>query len=139
MAAPVVGRIIDGGKGGLMMTGSVLTGGMLLFCLSYVSSMTQFFLVWGAIGILFAGSLYEPCFALITRARGSNAKRAIVKITLIAGFASSISFPMAHSLAEDYGWRAAVQVFALIVIFAAAPLTWWGTRDLQDDSAANSQ
>ncbi len=129
--APIAGRLIDAGKGPILMTGSTLLGGISLFTLSYVTELSQFYIVWGLIGITLAGCLYEPCFALITRARGKGAKKGIILVTLIAGFASTISFPAAHALAQTFDWRITVQVFACTVIVVATPLIWAGTRSIE--------
>lgn len=130
-ASPYVGRLIDNGKGPELMAGSNLLGGICLFTVSLITEQWQFYLAWGLIGLALAGSLYEPCFALVTRCRGAQAKQAIILITLIAGFAGSISFPMAHTLAEGWGWRAALQVFASVIILVATPLTWRGASLLE--------
>lgn len=122
--SPFVGRLIDKGKGPQLMAGSACLGGISLFGVSLITELWQFYLAWGLIGITLAGCLYEPCFALVTRARGARAKQAIILITLIAGFAGAISFPMAHTLAETWDWRTAVRVFAVVVIFTASPLLW---------------
>ena len=65
-AAPVAGRLIDHGKGPLMMAASSVIGGLCLAGLSQVTTIYQFYIVWGLIGVMLAGCLYEPCFALIT-------------------------------------------------------------------------
>ena len=77
---------------------------MLLF-LSKVTEVWQFYAVWFGLGIAMSGSLYEACFAIITHSLGGNAKRAITIVTLIAGFAGTISFPSSHFLIENFGWR----------------------------------
>lgn len=130
-AAPFAGRMIDAGKGALMMLGSTLLGAVCLIALSVVTGLREFYLVWGLIGVMMAGCLYEPCFALITHARGVNARQAIILVTLVAGFASTISFPSAHALSEAFGWRVAVQIFAVVLILAAAPLMWLGARAVE--------
>ncbi len=131
LSSPFAGRLIDAGKGAMMMASSTVLGGISLFVLSFVSTLPQFYLVWGVIGFTLAGCLYEPCFALITRARGSRAKQAIILVTLIAGFASSISFPAAHSLSEALGWRNALQVIAIIVLSVGTPLIWIGANQIE--------
>jgi ethanolamine utilization microcompartment shell protein EutS len=131
LASPIAGRLIDHGLGAAMMAGSALAGGVCLVALSMVTTLVQFYVVWAIIGILLAGCLYDPCFALITRARGAEAKRGIILITLVAGFASTISFPAIHVLADDYGWRTAVQVFAGVVVFVAVPLMWLGASGVE--------
>lgn len=78
-----------------------------------------------------AGCLYEPCFALITRAKQAQAKQSIIFVSLVAGFASTICYPGIHSLSEAFGWRLAVQVFAAIIILIATPLMWIGARAIE--------
>lgn len=131
MVSPWCGRLIDAGKGPIMMTASAIAGGLLLITLSLVDALWQFYLLWGLIGICMGGGLYEPCFAMITRTRGVEAKRAIIFVTLVAGFASAISFPLANMLASNGGWRLAVTVFGLISIVGVSPLIWLGSREME--------
>ena len=134
--APFAGRLIDAGKGALMMAGSTLLGGLCLLALSIVTELREFYLVWSLIGVAMAGCLYEPCFALLTHARGANAKKAIILVTLVAGFASTISFPGAHALSEAFGWNVAIRIFAAVLIFIAAPLMWLGARAVEQNGIA---
>jgi MFS family permease len=129
--SPLYGRLIDAGRGALMMTTATLVGGCCLLLLTQVETLWQFYLIWAVIGICMAGSLYEPCFALITRARGEHAKRSIIFVTLIAGFAGTISFPVAHSMAVTFGWRSAVLLFGLTAILVVAPLMWFGANAVE--------
>ncbi len=131
ISSPFSGRLIDAGKGPLVMVACITIGSISLFCLSWITRLPHFYLAWAVIGMCFAGSLYDPCFALITRGRGNNAKKAIILVTLIAGFAGAISFPSAHYLSAAFGWRTTVQVFAVVVFVAAAPLAWFGARSIE--------
>lgn len=135
--SPLAGRLIDQGKGPQMMMGSSIIGGLSLFALSFISELNYFYLIWSVIGICMSGCLYEPCFAMITRARGDQAKNAIIMVTLIAGFAGTISFPVVHGLSEISNWNTATRFFAFIIIFIAAPLTWLGSKRLEQ-SRSNS-
>jgi MFS family permease len=135
-AAPLAGRLIDAGRGALMMAASTFLGGLCLIWLSLVTELIEFYLVWGLIGVLMAGCLYEPCFALITRARGVNAKQGIILVTLVAGFASTICFPSSYALSEAFGWNSAVQIFAVVLILIAAPLMWLGAHAVERDGEA---
>ena len=132
LVSPVAGRIIDRGHGPILVGVAALIGGLGLVLLSFVNQQWQFYAVWVLMGIAIAGCLYEPCFALVTRSRGVNAKQAIILITLAAGFASTISYPLAHILAEALGWRGATRVFAAIVIFVVAPTLWLGVQKLEE-------
>ena len=131
ITSPLVGRLIDAGKGPITMTFSAVLGGVALLALSWIDALWQFYFWWGVIGISLAGCLYEPCFSLVTRARGKDAKRSIINITLIAGFASSISFPVANSLTDSYGWQTALQYFSVGVILLGAPLIWYGANGIE--------
>jgi hypothetical protein len=124
--SPLYGRLIDAGRGAQMMTAASVLGGLCMMGLSLVSELWQFYLLWAVLGVCMAGSMYEPCFALITRARGAEAKRSIVFVTLVAGFAGTVSFPVAHSLVLAFGWRIAVLCFGLTAILVVAPLMWFG-------------
>lgn len=128
IAAPFAGRLIDAGRGPETLAGSTVLGGAAIFCLSLTTAVWQYYFVCAIAGIAMAGCLYVPCFALVTRTRGPDARRAIIFITLVGGFASAISFPLAYQISQALGWRAAVICAAAIAIFLAAPITWIGAR-----------
>jgi predicted MFS family arabinose efflux permease len=76
---------------------------------------------------------------LVTKSRGVNAKQAIILITLVAGFASAISYPATYFLAEVIGWRGTVRVFAAIMILAVAPILWIGVWKLEAGQIINTK
>lgn len=129
--SPVAGRIIDRSYGPLLMAGSAFVGGLALLLLSLIETIWQFYLLWAVIGATLSGCLYEPCFALITRAYGASARQSILFVTLVAGFASTLCFPSAHLLTEHFGWRVTIQVFSLVVIFFGAPALWFGASRVE--------
>jgi MFS family permease len=120
--APMVGRQIDRGRAALVFAGSVFAAACLLAALSRVWALWQFYLIWIGLGTAMAGSLYEACFAVVTRTLGADARRGITVIALVAGFAGTVSFPSAHLLSAWLGWRGAVLVFAGAVLLLALPL-----------------
>lgn len=126
MFAPAAGRLIDLGFGRLLMAGSTLLGSLVLLALSGIDKLWQFYICWILLGCACAGCLYESCFAIVTRALGDRAKRAIVRITLMAGFAGSLSFPAVHFICAGWDWRVALQVFSVVVCFIGTPLMWFG-------------
>ncbi len=138
ITSPLAGRLIDHGRGPVMMALCTFVGGICLAMLSQVTEIWQFYSVWAIIGTVMAGSLYEPCFALITRARGAAAKRDIILITLVAGFAGTISFPAAHALSDAFDWRTTVSIFAVVVILIAAPLMYVGAREVERSGKTRS-
>lgn len=135
ISSPIAGRVIDRGHGAKMMYLSAVLAGVLLIAASKANNLSWFYICWTGIGITFSGCLYEPCFALITRARGSDAKGLILKVSLIAGFASTLSFPSVHFLSATIGWRHNLTVFGVIVIVVAAPLLYVGATRMENSSA----
>lgn len=138
LCAPIAGRLIDAGYGRLLLTGGAACAGVLIGLVGLVQVPWQFYAVWIALGACMACALYEPCFAFLTRTRGTDARRAITRITLIAGLAGTVSFPTANVLAELYGWRSATTAFALAILLVALPLFRYGTRPVAGNEPAVS-
>ena len=128
LLSPFAGHLIDRGYGRVLLTTSALAGAVNLCLLAQVESWGAFLAVWVVMGITMAGCLYDPCFAYLVKTRGEKARRAITTVTLIAGLAGTVSFPINTFIAESYGWRAAVWTFAGIIAFIAAPAMWRGTK-----------
>ncbi len=128
LCAPMVGRLIDRGFGRFVFMGGMILGAVLLCALSQVTQIWQFYAIWIGMGAAMSGCLYEPCFAIITRSFGGDAKRAITLVTLVAGLAGTVSFPSAHALVELVGWRMTVLVFAAAMVVITGPLLWIGCR-----------
>lgn len=122
VASPMAGRIVDAGGGRILLGGGALLGAAALALLSAVENQSAFLAVWALIGLAHAGCLYEPCFAFVTRTMGQSARAAITRITLCAGFASTIAFPLGAWLSATLGWRGAVIIFAVGVAGLGAPL-----------------
>ena len=129
IAGVLAGRIIDRGKSHLLLSGSAVLGAILLAVLPYISTLLQFYLIWLGMGLAMAGCLYEPCFAYLTRRYQKEAKRPIVMITLVAGFAGTICFPITNTISDAIHWQASVWLFAASTGFIAAPLLWYGSSD----------
>ncbi|MEM7068707.1 MAG: MFS transporter [Pseudomonadota bacterium] len=131
--ALLAGRLIDRSLGAKMMALCTFGAGLCVGFLSMVSELWQFYFLWAVIGAMNGCCLYEPCFALVTKARGAEAKRGIITITLIAGFAGTLSFPLAHTLSDLFGWEAAVLAFAFISSVIAAPLMYLGASEVENN------
>ncbi len=135
LASPYAGRLIDRGLGPYTLAGSALVGGLMMGLLAFADSFVLFFAGWVLIGLMLSACLYDPCFALVTRARGAAARRAITLITLVAGLAGTVAFPMAHGVVDAFGWRAAMIAFSAMVCCVAVPLAFLGGRRLEAEHA----
>jgi len=129
----IAGRLIDRGNGAIMMASCALMGGIAIGLLSLVDELWQFYALWAFIGAMNGCCLYEPCFALVTRARGIDAKQGIILITLIAGFAGTLSFPLAHTMSDLFGWQSAVITYSIIASCIAAPLMYLGASEIENN------
>jgi hypothetical protein len=77
---------------------------------------------WSLLGIGMAMGLYEPAFATLTGLYGRGARGPITGITLIAGFASTVGWPLSALLDAQYGWREACLIWAALHIVIGLPL-----------------
>ena len=129
LLAPLVGNLIDKGYGQKILIGSSILGASGLIVLSFSSEFWVFFLTWSVIGIALSGCLYEPCFAYVTKVRGTKAKDAIIFITLIAGFAGTVSFPVANIFADLINWQASARLFAFVILLFVVPILFVSTKN----------
>ncbi|MFI7618711.1 MFS transporter [Nonomuraea terrae] len=123
LCAPLVGRLLDahGGRG-VMTAGSVL-GTLAVLAWSRVESLPQLYGVFVAVGIASAMVLYESAFAVIVSWFDGNGRAdALLALTIVAGFASSIFLPLTGLLVDRYGWRDALVMLAIGYGVLAIPL-----------------
>jgi MFS family permease len=119
---PRVGRAIDrrGGRGVLVLSNVVLAGGLLT--LAAATGPASLFGAWAILGIGMALGLYDAGFATLTALYGRNSRGAITGVTLFAGFASTLSWPMSSFLNEAIGWRQTCVVWAALNLALGFPL-----------------
>ena len=119
---PSVGRAIDdrGGRGVLTLSNLVLAAGLVL--LGLAQGFVTLALAWTVLGVGMAMGLYDPAFATVTGLYGRAARAPITGITLIAGFASTVGWPLSAFLDAQFGWRCACFVWAALHIVIGLPL-----------------
>jgi MFS family permease len=119
---PSVGRAIDnrGGRGVLALSNLVLAAGLVL--LGVAQGFLTLALAWATLGVGMAMGLYDPAFATLTGLYGRAARGPITGITLIAGFASTVGWPLSAFLDAQFGWRAACLIWAALHIVIGLPL-----------------
>jgi MFS family permease len=122
LLGPVVGRRIDrlGGRDVLVISNLIFAAGLAL--LAVAQGPAVLFLAWLVIGIGMAMGLYEAGFATLAGLYGQAARGPITGITLLAGFASTIAWPMTTWLDLAIGWRGACLFWAAIHLFVCLPL-----------------
>ena len=122
LLGPRVGRQIDrvGGRQVLCVSNLVLAGGLALLGAS--TSVWVMSTAWGLLGIGMGLGLYDAAFGALGRIYGKDARGAITGITLIAGFASTVAWPLSSLGLETIGWRDTCYAWALAHIVIGLPL-----------------
>lgn len=134
--APVFGRLVDRGQGVRLLWGGAALGALALVLLARINTIPAYLAVWAVIGLAQGASLYEVCFAYLIRRLGPDARSAIIKVTLVAGLASTLAFPAAAVLVGAWGWRGAVGVAAAVMAVLVVPLNLWGARTIRATTIA---
>jgi len=119
---PVSGRGIDrwGGRPVLIATNLVFAAGLGL--LAMAQGAVGVFAAWAVIGIAMGSGLYEAAFAALVRLYGRDSRNAITGITLFAGFASTIGWPLTTLFEAQFGWRGACLAWAALHLVVGLPM-----------------
>ncbi len=125
LCAYPVGAIIDRYGGRVIMTGGSLGASLLLAVWSQVEQPVALYAVWLGLGACMAAILYDPAFAVLTQHFGTDARRAITALTLVAGFASTVFIPLIESLLTVLTWREVLLVLAGLHVCICIPIHWW--------------
>jgi MFS transporter len=124
MLGPRIGRQIDlvGGRSVLSLSNLVLAAGLALLGLTY--SIPMLLAAWLLLGIGMGAGLYDAAFGALGRIYGDAARRSITGITLIAGFASTVGWPLTAWGLETIGWRNTCFAWAAAHILIGLPINW---------------
>jgi MFS family permease len=119
---PIIGRAIDrhGGRDVLVLPNLVLAGGLGWLALAH--GPVALAGAWILLGIGMALGLYDSAFATLTALYGREARAPITGITLIAGFASTLGWPLSALLNAHFGWRGACLGWAAVNLLVCLPM-----------------
>jgi predicted MFS family arabinose efflux permease len=122
LLGPRVGRQIDrvGGRQVLCISNLVFAGGLALLGAS--ASIWMMLAAWLLLGVGMGLGLYDAAFGTLGRIYGKDARSAITGITLIAGFASTVAWPLSSLGLETIGWRDTCYAWAIAHILIGLPL-----------------
>jgi MFS family permease len=125
LLGPRIGRQIDlvGGRSVLSISNVTLAAGLVLLGFTY--SIPMLLLAWLLLGIGMGYGLYDAAFGALGRIYGEAARRSITGITLIAGFASTVGWPLTAVGLEHIGWRNTCFAWAAAHILIGLPLNWF--------------
>src|SRR3984885_13680114 len=125
LLGPRVGRQIDlvGGRSVLSMSNLLLAAGLTLLGFTY--SIPVLILAWFLLGVGMGFGLYDAAFAALGRIYGDAARGSITGITLIAGFASTVGWPLTAYGLDHIGWRETCFAWAAAHLLIGLPINWW--------------
>lgn len=122
IVGPWAGSRIDrlGGRGVLVASNLIFAFGLVLLALAPSPALLA--AGWAVVGLGMGTGLYEAAFATLAGVYGREARGPITGITLIAGFASTVGWPLSGLMLSAWGWREACLGWALIHLVLALPL-----------------
>jgi len=125
LLGPAVGGLIDrhGGRRVLLASNGVFAAAHLL--LASAQHLAWLTAGWLLLGVAMPLGLYDAAFSTLVALYRSEARRSIVGVTLIAGFASTLSWPLTAALDAHYGWRSACVVWAALHLSLGASIHYW--------------
>lgn len=125
LVAPISGAWADRyGAARVMAWGSVAAALALAFC-ALVPGRPGFVVGLIAIELASAFVLYATAFAALAQVAGDGARQRITHLTLIAGFASTIFWPLTTMLHEHLSWREVYLIFAGLNLAICLPVHVW--------------
>lgn len=126
----VTGRLVDRGLGGEMLVWGPVLASLGVAGMALAGSPAVWLAAWALVGVAQAGCLYETCFAFLTRRLGGGARAAITRVTLVAGFAGTLAFPLGHWVGERLGGQGGLAVFVGVTLLAM-PCNLWAVQSLR--------
>lgn len=136
LVATPTGVLLDKFGGQWIMAAGSLVCGLGLIWLSKAAGPLSYFGAWTVLGVAMSLTLYEAAFATINRKFDHDSRKAISTLTLFAGFASTIFWPLTLALNTAIGWRDTYLLFAAGQLVLCLPLHLMMGRDHATAEAA---
>lgn len=119
--APVVGAWLDRHGARALMTGGSVVAGAAVAGWSQARTLPELYLAFVGIGLASAALFYDSGFAVINTWFDRDRNDALLTLTVVAGFASTIFLPTTQALTSALGWRDALLVLAAMCAATAVP------------------
>ena len=125
LVSPISGRLADRHGAGTVMTFGTIAASAALVLAALAPNDILFVAGLVAIEVASTFVLYATAFAALTQASAHTARRSITHLTLIAGFASTIFWPLTVWLQQSFGWRDIYLIFAALNLVVCLPVHAW--------------
>ena len=125
LLGPLAGRVIDrrGGRNVLLLSNVLFAAGLIALGLS--RGLTSLMVAWLVMGAGMATGLYDAAFGTLAGLFGRQARGPMTGVTLMAGFASALGWPLTTLMASHLGWRDACFAWAAGHLLLGIPLHAW--------------
>ena len=122
VSAPIIGRMIDRfGARSVMSAGSLFAAATLAL-IGVMQNAWQFAVLALMAEFVAIAVQYDAGFAALAQRYGRNARAEITLVTLIAGFASTVFWPLIQWLLTEMTWREVYLVLAAMNLLIALPI-----------------
>lgn len=119
---PRLGRLIDGFGGRLVLPISSVVFAAGLVLMAGATNAITLLAAWLIVGLAMAAGLYDAAFASVVEIQGDDSRRTIAGITLIAGFASTIGWPITSFISQSFDWQTSLLFWAAVHVLIGLPL-----------------
>ncbi|MEY9102176.1 MFS family permease [Sinorhizobium fredii] len=128
LSAPSIGKWLDRfGAATVMTVGSAISALTLTLC-AWSPNLLVFAVAIMLLEVASGMVQYQAAFAALVERGPQTASRSITHLTLIGGFASTIFWPIAAQLHEDFSWRTIYLLYAGLNLLVCMPLHYWIAR-----------
>jgi hypothetical protein len=136
LVAPEVGKRIDRHGAGIVMSVGSAAASLALLAAALAPNGVVFAVAVVGMQVTGALVLYDAAFAALVQATGTEARQRITHLTLIAGFASTIFWPLTAWLHGMFDWRQIYLAFAIANLVLCLPVHLLLARQYRNGFAA---
>ena len=122
IAAPILGRLVDRFGARLVLCLGSVTASVALALFAVMQNAWQFAVITLAAEFIALAVQYDAGFAALAQTHGREARAHITLVTLIAGFASTVYWPLLQWLLTWMDWRDVYLVLAAMNLLIALPI-----------------
>ena len=120
--APLSGRLLDRFGGRAVLSAGTVLASLALAAMFFVETPLAYLAALVAIEAMATFVQYEAGFTAMTQIRQGKARAAISAITLIAGFSSTVFWPLCSFLLEHFTWQQVYLWLAAINLAVCLPI-----------------
>lgn len=117
IVAPHVGRACDRLGAARVMTWSSVFSALALFVTAWSPQPMVFAASLVLAQVASTGAFYDAAFTALVQMDRADGQRRIVQLTLIAGFASTVFWPLTSWLDGALGWRMTLLIYGALNLF----------------------